>query len=368
MPYEIPPKFVMPSDDPRIDPMDAVQRLTDAFAQVEDKQHADVRLVGAHAAIAVAVLLDEIQEVSDENDRLITKNRKLQGRVDRLEKAAKRTGRALAEASAATRELRTNLNAERRLRQRTGPVEDAAVSAGNSPLTGGPGEEMVQLRTELQRAHIDIDGLIGEVEAAERKRDAAVQRAALLAHRLEVLGAEGQDEPEAPRTPATFAEVLADGEHPLLFMSLDRSVTADLDRHAAAPGWRRCVVDTIATMTAYATAKAEARRAGRAAGADLADLRAFTRSGHEQVRISPRRISRSESATVTGTARLAQQRRFPVPRSVSPDGFATVLAHIRIGAPPPSPRMYFLDRTDVADDGRIYLVYLGPHLDNTLTN
>lgn len=362
---DAPPRFVPPSDDD-IDPMDAAQRFFEALETV-DKENPDVRLISAHAAVTVAAALHDFEDVSEENDRLTAQNRRLAARVARMEKAAKQAKRNLDEAVAATGEARTVLGAERRLRRRAEDARDQALTAGAAQPTTDDGE-IGRLRAELRQAHTELDELVVTVEEAEIERDAAIQRHAMAAIRLATLDGQEQDEPVEPPTAARFADVLAHAEHPLLVLSLDQSITDGLDEHTPAPGWRRCVAATLATMAAYATAKADARQAGQPAGPDLADLWAFTRSGHDRVQISPSRVALSESVAVTGTDRLARQRRFPVPRTVDPSGFATALAHVRIGRRPPAPRLYFLDRCDVPGDGKIHVVYLGPHLDNRLTN
>lgn len=364
MPHnDAPPRFVLPSDE-RIDPREAAQRFLEAMEGV-DKANPDVRLVCAHAAVTVAAALHEYEDVAEENDRLTAQNRRLTARVDRMEKAAKQAKHKLDEAVAVAGEARTVLRAERRLRRRAEQARDEALTDGPAqPITDD--DELTRLRAQLQQARSDIDGLVEAVEEAEIERDGALQRHAMLAIRLATLQTEEPSQPGETPVADSFAGVLAQAEHPLLVPCLDRSITDDLDQHAPAAGWRRAVAATLATMIAYATAKADARQAGQPVGRDLGDLRAFTRSGHEHVQISPSRVALSESFVVTGTDRLAQQRRFPVPPAVDPAGTATVLAHVRIGRRPPAPRLYFLDRTD--DDGKIYLVYLGPHLDGRLTN
>jgi hypothetical protein len=347
--------------------MEPLPRLKDAIEQV-DKDHPDVRLLSAHVAVVVSAVLSDSENVADENDALTAQNRKLSARVERLERTVGRQRRKLDEALATVAELRTIGNAERRLRRRAEQTRDDAVRASDNQQQPTAVDELVQLHRQLQQAHTDIDRLATAAEDAERERDTALHRRAQLAILLETLGADEPDEVEQPAAPDTSGEVLAYGRHPLVEYSLDQTITDGLDRHAQAPAWRRCVADTIATMTVYATAKADARRTGKPLGPDLADLKTFTRSGHDLLLISPERIALSESPAVARPARFAQQRRFAVPRTVDPAGTTTVLAHIRIGRNPPAPRLYFLDRTDVPDDGKIYLTYLGPHLDNRLTD
>lgn len=363
---DFPPDFVPPSDDD--DFRVPLQRLMDVVAQV-DKDHPDVRLLAAHVAVTIAAILNANENVADENDALTGQNRKLTARVERLERTVGRQKKKLDEALATAAELRTITAAERRLRRRAEQARDDAAPASNGPQPAASGDgELARLRAELQRAHADVDRLATAAEDADRERDLVLHRRAELAVLLDTFGADEPDEDELPDLAGSFGEVLVAGRHQLLEFSLDTTIVDGLDQHAQAPAWRRCVAGTLATMARYATAKVDARDAGRSPGPDLADLKAFARSGHDLVLISPDRIALSESPAVTRTARFAVQRRFPVPRTVDAAGTTTVLAHIRIGRKPPAPRLYFLDRTDVPGDGKIYLTYLGPHLDNRLTD
>jgi hypothetical protein len=341
---DVPLEFVLPSDD-GIDAMEAAQRFLEAI-QTVDTAHPDVRLVCAQAMVTVAATLHEHEVISEENDRLTAQNRKLAARVNRMENAAKQTRRKLDEAVAAAGEARTVLNAERRLRRRAEQARDEALTADPPQLSTGS-DEIMEVRAQLRQARTELDALIAAMEAAEVERDIAIQRHAMLAIRLATLDSEEQSQSVEPPAAASFAEVLARAKHPLLVLSLDESITKGLDQHSPAAGWRRSVAATLATMSAYATAKADARQAGQPAGPDLSDLRAFARSGDEQVQISPSRVALSESVAVTGVGRLAQQRRFAVPHTVDPGGTTTVLAHVRIGRRPPAPRLYYLDRTDI---------------------
>lgn len=359
------PVFVAPTDTP-LDFHEPLQRLNEALETV-DTDIPDVRLLSAHTAVTIAALLNDSDDLATQNDQLVASNRKLAAHADRLQRAIDRMNRKLNDALASGSELRTNLNAERRLRRRAEQARADTDRLGDTQPARASDEENARLYAQLQQAHADIDNLVVLAEAAENERDQEIQRRALLAIRLAVIEGDEPVEQELP-PPASFGDVLTQAKHPLLVYTLDQSITDDLDRHPQAETWRRCATAALATMAAYAAAKAEARRPGQAPGPDLADLAAFTRSGHTQVQISPSRIALSESATVTGSTRLAQQRRFAVPQTVEATGAATMFAHIRLGRRPPAPRLHFLDRTDRPDDGKIYLGYLGPHLRTSTTN
>jgi hypothetical protein len=315
VPHEdTPPTFVTPTDD-ALDPFETLQRLTDVMQRV-DQEHPDVRLLSAHIAVVVAALLNDSEDVAEENDKLTTQSRKLAARVERLEKTTGRTKQQLNQALAAAGELRTNVNAERRLRRRAEQTRDDAhrlTDVQQRPASND--DELARLQSRLQQAHAEIDKLTTALEDAENDRDTAIRDRALLAARAEERDLTEADEPPQPPAPDSFAEVLARGEHPLLVYSLDRSITDSLDRHTeTSAAWRRCVTDAIATMIAYATAKAEARRTGQPAGPALADLRSFARSG-DRARISPNRIALSETRAVTGDSPLRPAT--PVPRTAN---------------------------------------------------
>ncbi len=72
-----------------------------------------------------------------------------------------------------------------------------------------------------------------------------------------------------------------------------------------------------------------------------------------------------ESATTM--QQWGHERRFPVPKHVSPSEQIEMRAHFRLGQiGMVSPRMYYLDRW--SQDGKIYIGYIGRHLTNTKTN
>lgn len=84
-------------------------------------------------------------------------------------------------------------------------------------------------------------------------------------------------------------------------------------------------------------------------------------------RVSARRHAPRESESVRTNARWIAEREFPVPRNVDPSERALMEAHFRIGhGDSVAPRMYYLDR--LAEDGKVYIGYIGPHLTNTKTN
>jgi hypothetical protein len=81
---------------------------------------------------------------------------------------------------------------------------------------------------------------------------------------------------------------------------------------------------------------------------------------------SPRRHAQNESGVTRANNKKNNERDFPVPNSVSSNGFATMYAHFKLGKKGRiDPRMYYLD--NFTQDGFVYIGYVGEHLKNTLT-
>lgn len=81
--------------------------------------------------------------------------------------------------------------------------------------------------------------------------------------------------------------------------------------------------------------------------------------------ISPEKHAPTE--TNITKRRFGDERVFPVPETVSPDGRKVMNAHFKLGRLGTiDPRLYYLD--DYRGTGRIYVGYIGEHLTNTQTN
>ncbi|WP_163513198.1 hypothetical protein [Fodinicola acaciae] len=276
------------------------------------------------------------------------------------EVAARQAELRLQDLIARNRELTTLLRIERGRRQaeRVAPVEQATET------------ELALVRTELAAAVADRDLYARLLETAEDERDEAIRVRGRLAAEVLQLRPDPVDPVEmaaAGPVPATFAEVIDAAAHPLLAFTLDREITAQLDRFPPAAGWRRRTVQALETLVAYASAKDEVRRSGQPAGHALADLATFVRAGGPRVALSAAAIALNESAQVTETARFADARIFRVPARVHPAGRLKMHSHIRIGGVyAPAPRLHFHD--DTGRTGLVVIGYLGPHLPTNRTN
>jgi len=78
---------------------------------------------------------------------------------------------------------------------------------------------------------------------------------------------------------------------------------------------------------------------------------------------SKTKLSIQESESTVNDQRLLNQRKFAVPRDVDPSGFKIMVSHLKIGQ---RLRAHFYE--DVGGSGKIYIGYIGRHLDTTRSN
>jgi adenylate kinase family enzyme len=94
-------------------------------------------------------------------------------------------------------------------------------------------------------------------------------------------------------------------------------------------------------------------------------LRYLRERDHSGFAINSSRLS-SESESLKNNKKLAKQRLLPVPKHIDSAGRLYMWDHFKFGNTPPAPRLYFYDAT--GEDGKIYIGYIGEHLENSLTN
>lgn len=320
----------------------------------------DVRRFAAAALTAVTDASTDAVEAADSFNELTSKTKQLLAQVFKQ----------MEERTAETDDLQTRLQAERAQRRRAELARDQALADRTAEAAADDEAEVRRLRGELSAAWIDRDLHAGLLDAAEAERDAAIRARALLAARLADLDPDTEPEPEPADDgagPGTFAEVFVQAAHPLLVFTLDVDTAAALDQHPQAPAWRRRAADTLATMAAYATAKATTRAAGHQPGPELADLAAFARHGGPEVVLSAGAVALGESRRTSTDPKFVQARTFDVPAQVNPTGQAPMFAHVRIGGvQPPAPRLHYYD--DTTGTGHLIVGYLGPHLPSSRTN
>ncbi|MFE0458494.1 hypothetical protein ACFW1A_04425 [Kitasatospora sp. NPDC058965] len=160
--------------------------------------------------------------------------------------------------------------------------------------------------------------------------------------------------------PPGFEELLHRlGELGAVRFTGNRRTTAELDAQALGSDWAATAWDALLALQDYAAARTD--------GAPLRDFLHWCREtppgGHG---FPPGKVVRDESTQTAGRKAWRQQRTFPVPVAVDPAGELFMGAHLRIGAGnAKAPRLHFHD--DTAHTGLVYVGYLGPHLDNTLS-
>ncbi|MCX4749936.1 hypothetical protein OG455_31215 [Kitasatospora sp. NBC_01287] len=226
-------------------------------------------------------------------------------------------------------------------------------------------KELGELRLELREQEEHAFEL--SVELAERAAELRGAEAQLrdLQRDLAALGAPGAAVRLSPRVPHHGPggfETLLDriGELPELRFTGSRRVTVELDAQALGADWAATAWDALLALQDYARAKRQ--------GEHLRDFLHWCRDtppgGH---RFPPGKVVRDESPQTAGRKAWRLQRTFPVPAAVDPSGTVFMGAHLRIGAGHgKAPRLHFHDAS--AHGGLIYLGYLGPHLDNTLSS
>lgn len=165
--------------------------------------------------------------------------------------------------------------------------------------------------------------------------------------------------------PTTFTEIMERigdldhaGDLAGVRFSGDCDVTRELDEHAVGDAAVLKTWETLMTFDAYARM--------RDRGEYDRSFSEYARDGRHGGWLRLLRIVWSEGQVVR-TGKMSDLRRFPVDHRVDPSGWATMVAHVRIGqANGIAPRLYFLDTYQ--DVGYVTVGYIGRHLDNVNTN
>jgi hypothetical protein len=173
-------------------------------------------------------------------------------------------------------------------------------------------------------------------------------------------------EPEIATVAAAEAEpspfdVLIDsfGDFPNLVVTAQEAPMRALGQHKDAATFAAKAREALAALDAYVALRRE--------GAwDGGGFRSYCEDSRHGGRIYPAtQVAALESDTVRQDPRMAQQRRFRVPRSISDSGYAEFWAHIKIGnSGQVAPRLHYLDDTK-GPTGSVIVGYLGHHLKNT---
>jgi hypothetical protein len=149
------------------------------------------------------------------------------------------------------------------------------------------------------------------------------------------------------------------GDFPNLLMTAEEGPMRALGQHKDAATFAAKAREALAALDAYVALR-------RTGAWDGGGFRMYCEDSRHGGRIYPAtQVAAQESDTVRQDPRMAEQRRFRVPRSVSESGFAEFWAHIKIGSSGQvAPRLHYLDDTK-GNSGSVIVGYLGHHLKNT---
>ncbi len=149
------------------------------------------------------------------------------------------------------------------------------------------------------------------------------------------------------------------GDFPNLLVTAEEGPMRALGQHKDAATFAAKAREALAALDAYVALR-------RAKVWDGGGFRMYCEDSRHGGRIYPAtQVAAQESDTVRQDPRMAEQRRFRVPRSVSETGYAEFWAHIKIGSSGQvAPRLHYLDDTS-GPTGCVIVGYLGHHLKNT---
>jgi len=200
----------------------------------------------------------------------------------------------------------------------------------------------------------DTEEALWALEEAERGRgEAEVLRGLLYAQGRHADAAAVSDTPGAPGSSAELLERAAGLTGVLL--TADAQIALSLDENERSRVWAAKTWQGLRALDGYA-----------ATHADHAGFYQYCRSGRAAAGWPLTQVAMSESDTTM--AHWGDERVFPVPSDVDPDGSTTMQAHLQIERRGSiSPRVYFLDDTKGLT-GKMIVGYIGPHLTNTKTN
>jgi hypothetical protein len=199
----------------------------------------------------------------------------------------------------------------------------------------------------------------------QRADDAEYRR---LVHAVPGYGSERLLEREGSADPAAAGEsepspfdLLIDsfGDFPNLLVTAEEGPMRQLGQHKDAATFAAKAREALAALDAYVAL----RRAGLWDGGGF---RMYCEDSRHGGRIYPAtQVAAQESDTVRQDPRMAEQRRFRVPRTVSESGYSEFWAHVKIGSSGQvAPRLHYLDDTS-GPTGCVIVGYLGHHLKNT---
>ncbi|MGC5010719.1 hypothetical protein ACLQ2R_08145 [Streptosporangium sp. DT93] len=227
------------------------------------------------------------------------------------------------------------------------------------------GDEEKKLREEVADAQSEMLDVTIDLASANEKIAELSDWVRVLRKRLEKTdrAVEAYLPVEEPiKLPAQLSEVLdrLDELNRVEFTgNIDK--VSKLEEKTQSSTWAQTTWQVVVAFQEYAEAIAGGRFSG-----DFRRWCSVPPSG--AAAISAKKVKLGESETVQNNVKMRRQREFPVPVEVDSSGRVYMWAHICIGggAGMSSPRLHFYD--DARGTGKIYVGYLGVHLDVKSTN
>ena len=228
------------------------------------------------------------------------------------------------------------------------------------------------INTEMLRAErddLDLELSVVEEESARLRRQIAHLRTKLVDAQLydEAYGApSAEPEWDVPQSLVELATVLrSDSEqrHPafeVVEFCGDIRLVEDVQKRDPVGRYAGAFWEFIRTLHDYARLKS----AGDFAGS----VHQYLASDVTGYKCSPQRHAGTESESVLSNATWRAQRVLPVPTTAHPAGRVLMPAHFKAThADTVAPRMHYWDDIRPGEGGKIYIGYIGRHLDNTKT-
>lgn len=229
-------------------------------------------------------------------------------------------------------------------------------------------EELTLIAEELENAISEIDGEVGQLEdenrsLASRLRSLEKKNEWLLRqvddnqkYSSDYLGLDLRTGPSAPSDWEDFVVRVASLDEQGIVFSGDPKLALEIEQNDDWGNIVRVAWDCIEVLIAYASARR-----------DLTWSQGVDEFIANQGIFPARKHARNETGYTRKLSMKDRERDFPVPQSVSANGFATMFAHFKLGKKGRiDPRMYYLDNFSL--DGKIYIGYVGVHLKNRQTN
>lgn len=214
----------------------------------------------------------------------------------------------------------------------------------------------IQIEKEIEESELEesIEELskIEERELDLRKEIAHLQRQ--LAELKAPKEAYVVPEPDAPESMRGVLEMLNRREYSSVVFTGDEKEAFDLDDRPNARVIARVAWEAVNLLRDYAELPAQERKSVHAYIVDSSTT------------LPPNKHAASETSDLRSNPVFSQARYLPVPASIAPEGRTHMWAHFKLSqAGGKAPRMHYLDATGL--DGKIYVGYIGKHLQSRLT-